>query len=469
MSGPLANPLNTHTGNFLASNQGAVSGCGVTPDGKCVQSQEKGQTGGGLRYGMTAASAKFAADHGEGYGRPPCVRAAGCGVPRVQGMGAGEVANPPQRGGGHIPAPSTVDLQNQQGAVGYEVNVSNPKLNQLFSGTYADIEGYTIKQCVGGGKRKRKGGKRKSRKGGVLPHDKSGTQVLLGSKGGRRTRRGGLTKPSLTTQHTPTQLSHLANQGGGGFLCGTGFQTPKTPTKGFRRGSPSKTHPGELDFTTKKSSELYDRVDRKGKRHRYRHPRGSKKNQRPYSRRKRGGSGRAGTKSKTHKGRINYRTGKRDTRFHRGRHFQKHAQGKRKTRRPYRKGRKGGSGKAGTKSKTNKGRINYRTGKRDTRFHRGRHFRKHAQGKKKTRRPYRKAQRGGYSQYQSDVAFTPSLSIPGVAPGGTWVTDGMLAQPPPITRTNHCNDQYNHFTGKNTHPAAYDQASSNATPANFWS
>jgi len=463
MSGPLANPLNTHTGNFLASNQGAVSGCGVTPDGKCVQSQ--GQKG-GVRYGMTAASAAAAAKSGEGYGRPPSVRAPGCGISRPSGLGAGEIATPTQRGGGRIPAPSAVDLQNQQGAVGYEVNVSNPKLNQLFSGTYADIEGYTIKQCVGGSRKKRKGGRR-TRRGGIgkksieLSHVKvSHGGRRKSRKGGRRTRRGGTTKKT-------THMIDIS-QSGGAFLCGTGFH-PKKSTKGFGRGSPSKTHPGELDFTTKKSSKYYDRKGPKGKRHRYRSPRGSKKKQRPFSRGQAGGSGKAGTKSKTNKGRINYRTGKRDTRFHRGRHFQKHAQGKKKTLRPYRGRRKSGSGKAGTKSKTNKGRINYRTGKRDTRFHRGRHFQKHAQGKKKTRRPYRKAQRGGYSQYQSNVAFTPSLSIPGVAPGGTWVTDGMLAQPPPITRTNHCNDQYNHFTGKNTHPAAYDQASSNATPANFWS
>ena len=47
MSGPLANRLNTHTGNFLGSNQGIFggepSGCGVLPDGQCVHFQEKGQ------------------------------------------------------------------------------------------------------------------------------------------------------------------------------------------------------------------------------------------------------------------------------------------------------------------------------------------------------------------------------------------------------------------------------------------
>lgn len=53
----------------------------------------------------------------------------------------------------------------------------------------------------------------------------------------------------------------------------------KTAKKHYRKGSRSKTHKGEKDFTTKKSSKVFDR-----KGHYKRHPRGSKKHRRPYQR-----------------------------------------------------------------------------------------------------------------------------------------------------------------------------------------
>lgn len=46
-----------------------------------------------------------------------------------------------------------------------------------------------------------------------------------------------------------------------------------------------------------------------------------------------------GTRSKTHPGRLNYVTGKRDRDFHRGHHWEKRPQGSRKMRRPYHKRR----------------------------------------------------------------------------------------------------------------------------------
>jgi len=55
-----------------------------------------------------------------------------------------------------------------------------------------------------------------------------------------------------------------------------------------------------------------------------------------------------------------------------------------------------------------------------------------------------KRQRGGYSQWMSNVAYTPSYSTGGhLAPA-----DNALANPVPYQVTNNCVDNYNHFTGK---------------------
>ena len=60
--------------------------------------------------------------------------------------------------------------------------------------------------------------------------------------------------------------------------------TKKHSTKGYRKGSKSKTMKGRKDFTTKKSSKVFNRRG-----HYQKHAQGSKKNRRPYA--KRGGSG----------------------------------------------------------------------------------------------------------------------------------------------------------------------------------
>ena len=55
-----------------------------------------------------------------------------------------------------------------------------------------------------------------------------------------------------------------------------------------------------------------------------------------------------------------------------------------------------------------------------------------------------KRQRGGYNQWMSNIAYTPSYSTGGqLAPA-----DNALAMPVPYQVTNNCVDNYNHFTGK---------------------
>ena len=51
----------------------------------------------------------------------------------------------------------------------------------------------------------------------------------------------------------------------------------KTAKKHYKKGSRSKTHKGEQDFTTKKSGKVFDR-----KGHYSRHAQGSRKHRRPY-------------------------------------------------------------------------------------------------------------------------------------------------------------------------------------------
>lgn len=81
----------------------------------------------------------------------------------------------------------------------------------------------------------------------------------------------------------------------------------------YHKGSMSKTHPGDYDFTTKKGDKVF---------HRLQHF--VRKSYKPYSYHK-------GTRSKTRKGRKNYTTKKGDKVFHRKNHYV------RKSRKPYRK------------------------------------------------------------------------------------------------------------------------------------
>lgn len=60
----------------------------------------------------------------------------------------------------------------------------------------------------------------------------------------------------------------------------------------------------------------------------------------------------------------------------------------------------------------------------------------------KTHRRRRNRQRGGYSQYQNNQPFSLSYSVGGVLPASQL----SLANPPPITVTNHAVDNYNHYT-----------------------
>jgi hypothetical protein len=48
----------------------------------------------------------------------------------------------------------------------------------------------------------------------------------------------------------------------------------------------------------------------------------------------------------------------------------------------------------------------------------------------------------GYGQYQNNLPLTPSYSVGGVLPASQL----GLANPPPITATNQCVDNYNHYT-----------------------
>lgn len=55
-----------------------------------------------------------------------------------------------------------------------------------------------------------------------------------------------------------------------------------------------------------------------------------------------------------------------------------------------------------------------------------------------------KRQRGGYSQYMSNVPYTPSYSTG----GHLSANNSALANPVPYQPTNNCVDNYNHYTNK---------------------
>ena len=60
------------------------------------------------------------------------------------------------------------------------------------------------------------------------------------------------------------------------------------------------------------------------------------------------------------------------------------------------------------------------------------------------RRKGSKRQRGGYSQYMSNIAYTPSYSTG----GNLTANESALANPVPYQPTNNCVDNYNHYTNK---------------------
>jgi hypothetical protein len=77
----------------------------------------------------------------------------------------------------------------------------------------------------------------------------------------------------------------------------------------------------------------------------------------------------------------------------------------------------------------------------------GKSKRRHAKkSKKNVSRRHRgtKRQRGGYSQWMSNVAYTPSYSTG----GHLSANESALANPVPYHPTNNCVDNYNHYTNK---------------------
>jgi len=83
------------------------------------------------------------------------------------------------------------------------------------------------------------------------------------------------------------------------------------------KGTKSKTHPGELNYTTKKGSKVFHQN------HHY-----VRKSRKPYM--NNGGKKYGkGTRSKTHRGRLNFTTKKGDKVFHRKGHYVK------KSRKPF--------------------------------------------------------------------------------------------------------------------------------------
>jgi hypothetical protein len=71
----------------------------------------------------------------------------------------------------------------------------------------------------------------------------------------------------------------------------------------------------------------------------------------------------------------------------------------------------------------------------------------HHKKSKKTvtrRRKGSKRQRGGYSQYMSNIPYTPSYSTGGILSANL----SALANPVPYQPTNNCVDNYNYNTNK---------------------
>jgi hypothetical protein len=69
-------------------------------------------------------------------------------------------------------------------------------------------------------------------------------------------------------------------------------------------------------------------------------------------------------------------------------------------------------------------------------------------GGRKSRRHRHRSQRGGYSQYQNNLPFTPVYKVAGVNLPASQLA---LANPPPITKLSNCvncTDNYDHYTNK---------------------
>jgi hypothetical protein len=140
---------------------------------------------------------------------------------------------------------------------------------------------------------------------------------------------------------------------------------------------------------------------------------------------------------------------------------------RRRTRRRKKKGKGKGKGKGsrsrsrsrkrrrpkkGQRSRTRKGKRDFLTHKGNKFFNRRGHRQKRPNKRSRKRRPYKKRrrksrkQRGGYSQYQSDVPLTYTMQTPNGSQGGSW--EGQLSTPPTYKVLNLCQDNYNHYTQK---------------------
>jgi hypothetical protein len=74
--------------------------------------------------------------------------------------------------------------------------------------------------------------------------------------------------------------------------------------------------------------------------------------------------------------------------------------------------------------------------------------------RKRKKKAKRKKHRGGYAQFRSNIPLTRTMQLPATA-SGDW--QGQLATPPPYSSTDLCNNNYNHYTGKNSPSPVLDQ------------
>ena len=85
-------------------------------------------------------------------------------------------------------------------------------------------------------------------------------------------------------------------------------------------------------------------------------------------------------------------------------------------------------------------------GKRRTKTRKSRKSRKSRKGKSKRtfklRRKHRMKGGMGYSQFQSNVPYTPGYAVAGVDVAPSM---SAIANPPPYETYNHCKDNYNHY------------------------
>jgi hypothetical protein len=88
----------------------------------------------------------------------------------------------------------------------------------------------------------------------------------------------------------------------------------------------------------------------------------------------------------------------------------------------------------------------YGMAKTDGRMHHGGRKRKSRKGKSKRtfklRRKHRMKGGMGYSQFQSNVPYTPGYAVAGVDVAPSM---SATANPPPYESYNHCKDNYNHY------------------------